>query len=108
MLYSYPAPCVSFVPLFMRTFTDAPDESPCSASAAFVVIFTFSIASIEGTKVVYCTTHGLRALTPSMRTFAALFPCPLKENCIDFEGLFVPPWSCPLGGVTPGTNCKSP
>ena len=47
----------------------------------------------------YCTTHGFIALTPSIRTCAALRPCPLKENCIDFEGLLVPPLSCPLGGI---------
>src|SRR5215472_2300032 len=104
MLYAYAAPCVWLDPDLSITFTDAPPASPCSASVALVATLTFSMASMEGTKVVWYGCQGFMALTPSIRTAAPLMPVPLKANSIDFDGLFVPPASCPLGGVAPGTN----
>ena len=92
--------------LFRVELPDPP--SPCSASVALVATLTFSIASTEGTNVVWYTCHGFIALTPSIRTVAALMPVPLNANSIDFDGLFVPPANCPLGGVAPGTSWTRP
>src|SRR5271154_4244401 len=99
---------MEFEPLFNSTVTEGPPESPCSASGVLVTTLTLCIASTEGTKVVYCWTQGLVALTPSMRTLGPWVPVPLAANCMDLEGLFVPPASCPPGGTTPGTRLSTP
>ena len=65
------------------------------------------MASIEGTYEVKNWTQALVALTPSMRTLAALLPVPLAVMRIDFDGLLVPPLVA-RGGANPGTMASAP